>query len=108
MSELVGKYDRMVSFQAATTTKSSMGAPVKTYAHSFYAWCSRNQVGEGNEQYLNDRLANPYRFVYKTHFRSDINETMQLVDASVKYNILSCMPTGMNMFIEIVVEKIIE
>lgn len=106
--ELIGKYDRKVSFQAVTTTKSPKGAPVKSYAHSFYAWCSRSQVGEGNEQYLNERLANPYRFVYRTHYRTDIDETMMLVDNSVNYNILSVMPADMNMFIEIVVEKIIE
>jgi SPP1 family predicted phage head-tail adaptor len=100
----VGNMDRRVSFQVATTTKTSGGAPQKTFAHSFYAWCSREMVGDGSEQYVNDRLVSPYRYKYKTHDRDDINETMRIIDGSVTYNILAVNPVGL--FIEILVEKV--
>jgi hypothetical protein len=61
-------------------------------------------VGEGGEQYINQRLVSPYRYKYKTHDRSDIDETMRIVDAAATYNILAVNPVGL--FIEILVEKI--
>lgn len=91
-----------------TTTKSEMGAPVKGFAHSFYAWASRVQTGSGNEQFVNDRLVTPYNFRYRTHYQSRINETMRIVDEGVTYNILSLTPDDMKMFVEIFVEKVTE
>jgi hypothetical protein len=103
-----GTYDRKVSFRAVTITKSGMGAPVKIYSHSFFMWMSREQPLTDQEQYINNRLVVPTRYTYRGHNNSAINETMQLVDANVKYNILSINPVQMNMFIEILVEKITE
>lgn len=103
-----GKFDRLVSFQVATTTKTGAGGVQKGFAHSFYAWCSRESIGEGNEQYLNDRLTLPYRYRYKTHYLSSINETMQIVDEDIAYNILSISPGDFKMFIEFVAERVTE
>jgi len=101
---IIGDMDRRVSFQVATTTKTAGGSPQKTFAHSFYAWCSRERIGDGGERYSNDRLVSPYSYKYRTHDRSDVDETMRLVDDSVNYNILAVDPVGL--FIEILVEKI--
>jgi head-tail adaptor len=101
---VIGNMDRRVSFQVVTSTKTAGGAPQKTFAHSFYGWCSREQLGDGSESYANDRLVSPYRYRYKTHDRSDIDETMRIVDDSVTYNILAVNPVGL--FIEILVEKV--
>lgn len=105
---IAGKLTRRVSFQVPTTARTEMGAPQKGFAHSFYAWCSREQMGDGNEQYVNERLVLPYRFRYRAHYQSAINETMRIVDNSVSYNILSVNPVEMNMFIDIIVEKVTE
>ena len=103
--EKIGKYDRHVSFQVPTTTKTSGGGVQKGFAHSFYAWCGREVISEGNEQYINDRLLTPYRFRYRTHYQVGMNETMRIVDDSVSYNVLSCMPDPRKMFIDLVVER---
>ncbi len=101
---MIGDMDRRVSFRVVTSGKTGGGGIQKTFAHSFYAWCSREQVGDGSEQYNNDRLVSPYRYKYKTHTRSDIDETMRIVDSSVTYDILAVNPAGL--FIEILVEKV--
>jgi len=103
-----GTFDRKVSFCVATTTKTAGGAPQKTFAHSFFSWCSREPVGDGSEQYLNERLASTYKFRFKTYYQSSINETMRIVDNSVNYNILSVLPVDQNMFVEIIAEKVTE
>jgi head-tail adaptor len=100
----IADMDRRVSFQVVTSTKTAGGAPQKTFAHSFYAWCSRELVGDGSETYANERLVSPYRYKYKTHDRSDVNETMRIVDDSVTYNILAVNSAGL--FIEILCEKV--
>lgn len=102
------KMNRRVSFQVPSTGRTGMGAPQKGFAHSFYAWVSREQIGSGNEQYINDRLLSPYSFKYKAHFQKSINETMRIVDDSVTYNILSITPDDLRMFVEIITEKIAE
>lgn len=107
MSEL-GKLTRRISFQAPTTTKTGQGAPVKSFAHSFYAWASRVQTGSGNEQYINDRLVSPYNFRYTIHHQGALNETMRIVDEGVQYNILSVTPDDRKMFTDVFVEKVTE
>ena len=104
--EDVGKLDRYLSFCSATTTKTKGGAPQKGFAHSFYCWCSRTSVGEGSEQYLNERLANPYKYIYRTHYRDDVDETMRIIDDGFSYNILSIHPDGI--MLEILAERVIE
>jgi head-tail adaptor len=102
--------NRRVSFQVPTTARTDMGAPQKGFAHSFYAWVSRQLVGTGNEQFVNDRLISPYVFKYHAHYRnrSLINETMRIVDDSETFNILSINPDDMKMFIDIFVDKVTE
>lgn len=101
---IIGNMDRRVSLQVCTSGKTGGGSVQKTFAHSFYAWCSREMVGEGGEQYSNQRLVSPYRYKYKTWPRYSIDETMRIVDDSVTYEILAVNPVGL--IIEILVEKI--
>jgi head-tail adaptor len=103
----IGKMTRKVSFETVTRGKTSIGAPQDVYAHSFYQWCSRRQTAT-TEQYINSRLVAPYSYVYKTHYRSVINETLRLVDGSEKFEILSVDPDPDKVFIEIAVQKIVE
>lgn len=103
-----GLFNRKVSFCTVTTSISSMGAPVKTFTHSFYWYMSREQAPGGQEQYVNNRLMIPYRFWYRGPYKSGINETMQIVDDGVTYNILSVEPTPDRMYMEIYVERITE
>jgi hypothetical protein len=103
-----GTFERRVSFCAVTSTKSAMGAPSKTYTHSFYLMMSRESAGQGQEQYLNNRLVVPVRYIYRGHYRTVIDETYQIVDGGEKFNILSINPIERNMFIEILAEKITE
>jgi head-tail adaptor len=102
----IGRMDRRVEVKKPTTTTSAMGAPQKAWAHLCYLQASREPVGESLESYVNNRLVVATRFKYKTHIRTDINETMRLVDDSVIYNILAVNTTGL--FIEILVEKVVE
>jgi hypothetical protein len=104
----IGKFDRKVSFQAVTSTKTAMGGPSKTYAHSFYWYMSREQAPSGMEQYIGGRSVILYRFFYRGHYKSAIVETMQIVDDSIKYNILSVNPSPDRMFVEIFVERVTE
>lgn len=104
----IGQFNRKVSFQALTSTKTSMGSPNKTYAHSFYQYMSREQMAGSQETYINGRLVIPYRFIYRGHYKSSIVESMQMVDDNVKYNILSVNPVENKMFVEILAEKITE
>jgi hypothetical protein len=102
-----GNFNRKVSVCICTSTKTSSGAPNKAYTHSFYWNMSREQALSGQEQYVNNRMVVPYRFIYKGHYKA-IDETMQLVDENVKYNILSVNPDDRKMFIEIIAERITE
>lgn len=102
-----GTFDRKVSFTVPTTTVSAMGAPSKVFVHSFYMWMSREQLA-GSEQTINNRVVVPTKFTYRGHYNSAINETLQIIDGGINYNILSVNPIERNMFIEVTVEKLIE
>lgn len=106
----IGLFSRKISLCVATTTKTAMGAPAKGFSHSFYMKASREQVGSGNEQYINNRLVSPYNYKYRTHYKSRelINETMRIIDDSETFNILSVTPDDFKMFLEIFVEKVTE
>jgi len=103
-----GSFDRNVSWQTVTTTRTGMGSPSKTYTHSFYAYMSRRPVSGNQEQYVTGRGVLPFRFIYRGHYKSDMNETMIIVDGSVKYNVLSVDPVQNNMFVEILAERVTE
>jgi SPP1 family predicted phage head-tail adaptor len=103
-----GAFDRKVSFCVATTTTSAMGKPSKVYTHSFYMYMGRVQDTSGQEQFISSRLVVPTRYKYTGHYKSSVNETLQIVDEGTKYNILSVNPIERRTFIEIVVEKITE
>jgi len=100
----IANMDRRCSFQVPQTTKTSGGAPQKTFTHSFFTWCSRELVGDGTETYANERLISPYRYKYRTHYRSDIDETMRISDDGELYNILAVNSNGL--FLDILAEKI--
>lgn len=103
-----GTFDRKVSFCSLVTTKSAMGAATKAYTHSFYEWMSREPAVSGGEQYIDKRLVLATRHTYKGHYNSAINESMQLIDGTIKYNVISVNPIERNMFIEVMVERITE
>jgi head-tail adaptor len=104
----IGSFDRKVSFKTVVSTKTGMGGPSKVYTHSFYWWMSRQQATSSQEQYVNSRLVIPGRYTYRGHYKSTIDETMQLVDGSEKFNIVQVNPDDKRLFIEIIVEKITE
>ncbi len=99
--------DRKIELKALSSSKSTMGAPVKTYVHSCYKMASREKAGESPENYVNSRLVRAQRYKYTVHYDSSVDETMQLVDDGVAYNILSVDPAG-SLFLEILAERIIE
>jgi SPP1 family predicted phage head-tail adaptor len=103
----IGDMDRSIELKSLTAGKSGMGGITKTYTHSFNCMASRENAGLSPEQYLNNRLITAPRFKYRIHVRSGITESMQLIDDSVKYNILS-VDYPDNLFIEILAEKIVE
>lgn len=103
----IGNMDRKIEILEPTTTKSSMGAPQKTYVHLCYLWAERKTSTPVPEQYVGNRLVVPSRYIWKVHFKSALDETMRIVDDGIEYNILSIDPTG-KMFIEITGEKITE
>jgi head-tail adaptor len=104
----ISSFTRKVDFKTVVSTKSGMGGPTKTYTHSFYWWMSRQQATSSQEQYVNSRIIIPGRYTYRGHYKSTINETMQLVDGSEKFNIVQVNPDDRKLFIEIIVEKITE
>jgi hypothetical protein len=104
----IGTFNRKVSFCVVTNTKTAMGAPGKTYAHSFYWYMGREQDRSGQEQYIGSRLVVPNRYLYRGNYKAAINETMQLVDDSIKYNIVWVNASVDKLFVEILVEKITE
>jgi hypothetical protein len=115
----ISKFDRKISFCRVTSGKTGMGGPSKLYTHAFYMWMSREQLAQGQEQYVNNRLVIPTRYIYRGHYNPAINISMQLLDGDpignqgnqwgqIKYNIVSIDPIERNMFIEIVAERIAE
>jgi len=96
-----------IEIQEPTTTKSSMGAPVKSFAHLTYLWAERNNVTEVPEQYVDNRIVVPSRYKYRVHFTSSLDETMRIVDDSINYNILSLDRVD-TLFLEIIAERITE
>jgi SPP1 family predicted phage head-tail adaptor len=103
----IGNMERKIEILEPTTTKSSMGAPQKTYTHLCYLWAERKTPSPVPEQYVGNRPIVPSRYVWKVHYTSDLDETMRIVDDGTEYNILSLDPSG-RMFIEITGEKITE
>ena len=103
----IGVMNRMIEIVEPTTTKSSMGAPVKSFAHLTYLWAERTKVTEVPEQYVDNRLVVPSRYKYKVHYSSALDETMRIVDDSINYNILS-LDRIYPLFLEIIAERITE
>jgi len=100
----IGSMNRYCSFQEVVSSKTTGGSVAKVFSHSFYAWCSRELIGDGGEQYVNDRLISPYSYWYRTHYSTGIDEAMRIVDDSVTYNILSVDAEGL--FMKILAERI--
>lgn len=103
----IGQMTRRIEFKKPVTTKSSLGAPVKSYTHVCYAWSSRMEMNDSPEQYINNRLVVAKRWKYTLHHNDDIDETMIINDDEVNYNILSINRDD-SLFMTIVAEKIIE
>jgi len=103
-----GNFDRYITIQSVTSGKSSMGAPTKTYSTWKQVFASRKQSAPGTEQYINNRIVTPYRWVYMTHYVSGMDESMRILDSEIYYNILSLNPDDLKVFIEIETEKITE
>ena len=103
----IGTMNLKIEIQEPTTTKSSMGAPVKSFAHLTYLWAERSRVSDVPEQYVDNRLVVPSRYKYRVHYMSTLDETMRIVDDNVNYNILSLDRVD-TLFLEIIAEKITE
>jgi head-tail adaptor len=103
----IGKMDRRIEVVAPASGKTPMGGAQKAFSHLFFAWASRELVTEG-EDVVNRRLVVNARYRYLTHRRGGIDESRQLIDQGITYNILAVEPTENKMFIEILAEKIVE
>jgi head-tail adaptor len=103
----IGNMDRKIELKSMTSTKSSMGAPVKTYTHYKYLWASRENAGLSPENYVNNRLVVAPRYKYTIHNITGMAESMQIVDGTDRFNILT-IDYPDNLFIEILAEKIVE
>jgi len=103
----IGNLNRRIEIKRPVTTKSPLGAPVKTYQHVCYGWASRQEVAESPEQYINNRLVVAKRWNYKMHHNDEIDETMLLIDAGLEYNIPSINRDDA-ILMTLTVEKIIE
>jgi SPP1 family predicted phage head-tail adaptor len=103
----IGTMNLKIEIQEPTTTKSLMGAPVKSFAHLTYLWAERSKVSDVPEQYVDNRLVVPSRHKYRVHYSSSIDETMRIVDGSVYYNILSLDRVD-TLFLDIIAERITE
>lgn len=103
----IGKMDRKIELLSQKSTKSAMGAPVKAYSHYKYCYASRESAGTGAESYVNNRLEIAPRFKYRLHTDAQVIESMKLIDNAIEYNILQVEELE-KMFIEILVEKIIQ
>jgi hypothetical protein len=105
----IGDMKRKVEITVPVTTKSAMGAPQKTFAHFCYLFTSRTIDTESPESYVNNRLVRMTRYKYRVHTFTEIDETMQLIDEDITYNILSVDPDPeFELFTEILVERVIE
>lgn len=105
----IGDMVRRVQITTPTSSKSSMGAPQKSWAHLCYMWMSRQSAGESPESYVNNRLVVAKRYKYRAHYTSSVDETMRLVDDGISYNILAVDPDPDDgLFIEILAEKVVE
>jgi len=82
-----------------------MGGIVNDFTLFTKAFASRTPIASP-ETFINDRIVVPSRFDYSIHKQKGINETMQIVDEDVCYNILSVVEDGI--FLKITVEKVIE
>ena len=105
----IGDMKRRVQITSPVTTRSTMGAPQKSFVHLCYLWTSRKAVGDSPEGYVNSRLVTAPRYKYRAHFFYGLDETMRLTDAGITYNILAVNADPEDdMFIEILVEKVVE
>jgi hypothetical protein len=102
-----GEFDRKVSFCTVISGKTNMGGALKVYTTAFQSWMSRTPAGQGNESFVNSRMVVPVRYIYRGHYRPQIDETYQIVDAGEKFNIISVSKTE-DLYVEILAEKIIE
>jgi head-tail adaptor len=102
----IGEMTRKIELKSLTSTKTSMGAPTKTYTHWKYKMAARTAAGELPESYVNNRLVVAQRWRYRIHDDDDVDETMRVVDDGVEYNILLLVPAGL--FLEIVAERVVE
>jgi head-tail adaptor len=102
---LIGKMERRIEVVAPASGKTPMGGPQKAFSHLFYAWASRDLVTEG-ENVVNRRVVVNSRYRYRIHKRSGVDESRQLIDDGVTYDILAVETVGL--FIEILAEKVVE
>lgn len=103
-----GIMDRYVSVMTPTAGKTKAGASTRTWTHDHYSFMARQSSGSGEERIINGRTAVPKQYTYTGHLEGDIDETMRLQDAGKSYNILSVDEVERGMFIELLVEEVLE
>lgn len=104
---VIGSMNRKVELKSLTSSKSSMGAPVKTYTHYKYVQASRKKASSTPENYVNTRLVVVPSYIYTMHSNPAVDETMKLIDDSIEYNILQ-VDHITDLLMEVFVEKIVE
>lgn len=101
-----GTFNRYLSVQVPTTTKTATGAAAKTFAHSFYVYAGRVSAGMGEERMVNNRLVVPKRYEYLCNKEGEIDESMRIDDNGVTFDIIS-VDIMAEMFYEILVEEVL-
>ncbi len=100
--------ERYVEVNSPVAGKSKAGAITRTWTVAGYLYMSRVQEGTGQERTINGRTVVPRQYTYTCHAEMEIDETMRLVDEGKSYNILFTSELERGLFIEMLVEEVLE
>lgn len=104
----IGKFDRPVTIQSKTEGKDSFGTPTVTLVDFYKGYASIIPV-INTEQFTTERQTTFFTNKVLVHYKSGITQNMILYtrDTLESFDIKSVLPVGRNMFIEMIVEKIV-
>mgnify|MGYP000362650171 CR=1 FL=1 len=101
----IGKLDRLVTIQAYTTSRSSSGEPLETWANltNGIVWASLRNTA-ASEKVENEQLVAIVSTTWNIRYLSTVNETQRILYNSKYYYITGIKIHGRNEFMELTTE----
>lgn len=99
-----GKLDRRILIQTKTTTRDSYGAEIISYTTLANVWAEILPVS-GREYFLAAQFVPEAQLKIRIRYRTDFDETAQIIYNSTTYDILYIAEIGRQEGVEILVKK---